>query len=196
MKYFFILLAEFMILVNPGLQDFKFRPNLPLGEYRLYFNSVQQCCPECAIQQNFQFFKTSSTKVELRGNMSSINKSFDDTLWFRGAMSVKDKIGTWQNNAYVYSSPNAYKAIKSLLGDEFRIFLNSFGLNDTKQHIIPAGTYISKGYDLSNYPSNTNLPRQIFYGTYKYNINYTEKNGDLVACHMFVLEVKRPWELD
>jgi len=31
-------------------------------------------------------------------------------------MSVKDKIGTWQNNAYVYKSPHAYKTVKNLLG--------------------------------------------------------------------------------
>jgi len=40
------------------------------------------------------------------------------------------------------------------------------------------------------------LPKQIFYGTYKYNINYTEKNGDVVACYMFVVDVKRPWEIE
>ncbi|XP_060863324.1 uncharacterized protein LOC132939912 [Metopolophium dirhodum] len=194
MKYFFILLADFMILVNSELQDVKFRPNFPLGEYRLHFNSIQRCNQKCAIQFNFYLFKTSRTKVELRGNMTSANKAFDDSLWFNGAMSVKDKIGTWQNNAYVYKSPHAYKTLKKILGGEFKFFSNSFGLNDTEQNSFPPGTYVTKGYDLSNYPSNTNLPKQIFYGTYKFNINYTEKNGDVVACFMVFIDVKRLWE--
>jgi len=56
-------------------------------------------------------------------------------------MSVKDKIGTWQNNAYVYHSPHAYKTIKSLLGREFTVFLNSFGINDTNNYIAPVSSF-------------------------------------------------------
>jgi len=53
---------------------------------------------------------------------------------------------------------------------------------------------MSKGYDISKYPSNTNFPKQIFYGTYKIKVAYLEKNGDEVGCFSFTLEIKRPWE--
>ncbi|XP_022179602.1 uncharacterized protein LOC111040154 [Myzus persicae] len=69
-----------------------------------------------------------------------------------------------------------------------------FGVNDTKQNLIPPGIYTTKGYDISNYPSNTNLPKQIFYGTYK--MNYTKKSGRVVGCFIFVIEIKRPFELE
>jgi len=52
-------------------------------------------------------------------------------------MSVKDIIGTWQNNAYVYKSPHAYKTVKNFLGGEFHVFLNSLGLNDTEKNSVP-----------------------------------------------------------
>lgn len=58
-------------------------------------------------------------------------------LQFRGSMAIKDKIGSWQNNAYVYNSPKGYSSLKKLLGAEFPLFINSFGANDTIQNSIP-----------------------------------------------------------
>ncbi|XP_022179604.1 uncharacterized protein LOC111040156 [Myzus persicae] len=198
MKYFFIILTEFMILVDSGVKDFKILPNLPLGEYRVNVIAIHHCSTtqKYNFQYNFFLFKTSRTTVQLRGNISCINRAFDDSLLLRGSMAIKDKIGGWQNNAYVYQSPMAYSGLKKLFGAEFAVFLNSFGVNDTKQNSIPPGIYTTKGYDISNYPSNTNLPKQIFYGTYKMNINYTEKSGSLVGCYIFVIEIKRPWEIE
>jgi len=60
-------------------------------------------------------------------------------------MAVKDKIGGWQNNAYVYQSPLAYTSLKKLLGAEFPKYLNSFGLNDTNS-IPPVCCFLGKSY--------------------------------------------------
>ncbi|XP_022175692.1 uncharacterized protein LOC111037428 [Myzus persicae] len=179
MKYFFIIFAEFMILVDSGGKDMKFLPNLPLGEFRVNVIATQQCHVNhnSSLQFNFFLSKTSRTTTELRGNISIFNRPFDDSLLFRGTMAIRDKIGTWQNNAYVYNSPKAYSSLKKLLGAEFPIFMNSFGANDTIQNEMPPGIYIFKGYNISNYPVNTNFPKQLFYGTYIFKVMYLEKKS-------------------
>jgi len=58
-------------------------------------------------------------------------------------MAVKDKIGGWQNNAYVYNSPHAYSSLKKLLGNEFPKFINGFGGNDTEANSIPPVSFFS-----------------------------------------------------
>eukprot|EP00102_Acyrthosiphon_pisum_P023946 XP_016661156.1 PREDICTED: uncharacterized protein LOC100570696 [Acyrthosiphon pisum] len=115
---------------------------------------------------------------------------------FSCTLAVKDKIGSWQNNAYVYNAPQAYSSLKKLFGAEFPILFKSFGLNDTKNKSVSPGIYITKGYVISNYPSNTNFPKQMFYGTYKFKIKYLEKNGDQAGCFSFTVEIKRPWETE
>ncbi|XP_003243324.1 uncharacterized protein LOC100572796 [Acyrthosiphon pisum] len=198
MKNFFIFFAEFMILVNTGAKDFKFHPNLPLGEYRVNVIATQQCNanPNSSLRFNFFLFKTSRTTTELRGNISAYNIAFDDSLLFRGNLAVKDTIGGWQNNAYVYNSPQAYTSLKKLFGPEFPFFLKSFGVNDTIHNSIPPGIYTTKGYDISKFPANTNLPKQVFYGTYKTKVIYLDKKGNEVGCFSFTVEIKRPWETE
>ncbi|XP_060843144.1 uncharacterized protein LOC132923279 [Rhopalosiphum padi] len=195
MKYILIILTEFLILVDSGVRDFKFRPNLPLGDYRIHFIAIIQCNSNSTIQHNFFLYKTSRNTTDLRGNITSL-RAFDDSLIINLKMDIKDKIGNWQSNAYTYKSPQAYTCIKNFLGGEFPKFLNKYGINASIYNIIPPGIYTTKGYDVSNYPENTNFPKQIFYGTYKFNIIYTEKNGDRCGCFTFVIEVKRPWEIE
>jgi len=52
-------------------------------------------------------------------------------------MDIKDKIGNWQSNAYVYKTPKAYTSLKNLLGAEYEKFLYSFGINETAHKRIP-----------------------------------------------------------
>ncbi|XP_050053480.1 uncharacterized protein LOC126549093 [Aphis gossypii] len=194
MKYVFIILADFLILVDSGKNDFNFRPNLPLGNYRVNVLAFVPCNSNSTIQFNFFLFKTSTNTTDIRGNITSLKKTIDDSLAIRISMDIKDKIGSWQSNAYVYKTPKAYTSLKNLLGAEYEKFLYSFGINETTHKRIPTGIYTTKGYDISNYPANTNLPRQIFYGTYRFKGVYMEKNGDQCGCVMFIVEVKRPWE--
>jgi hypothetical protein len=41
MKYILIILIEFLILVDSGVRDFKFRPNLPLVSKRSLINEYE-----------------------------------------------------------------------------------------------------------------------------------------------------------
>jgi len=40
-----------------------------------------------------------------------------------------------------------------------------------------------------------NLPKQFFYGTYKFRFQLT-RNKAIYGCAVSVVEVKRPWETD
>lgn len=61
-------------------------------------------------------------------------------------MDLKDKIGNWQSNAYVYKSSQALTNIKNLLGAEFIKFLHSFGVNETTQIIPPVSFFFKDSY--------------------------------------------------
>jgi len=56
------------------------------------------------------------------------------------------------------------------------------------------GFYKLAGVDTAIF-MNTNFPKSFFYGTYKFRVMYT-KNKEAYACFIFVLEVKRTWEVE
>lgn len=63
-------------------------------------------------------------------------------------MDVKDKIGSWQSNAYVYQTPKAYTNMKKIFGSEFFVILNSAGVNETINinQVPPVSFFFLKGY--------------------------------------------------
>lgn len=44
-------------------------------------------------------------------------------------MAVKDSIGGWKDNAFVYKTPKACTTFKNLMGNVWNEFVNSFGIN-------------------------------------------------------------------
>jgi len=43
--------------------------------------------------------------------------------------------------------------------------------------------------------SASNLPKQFFYGTYKFRFSYS-KNNETYGCFISVIDIKRLWEND
>ncbi|KAF0729637.1 Uncharacterized protein FWK35_00025561, partial [Aphis craccivora] len=166
------------------------------GNYRINVIAFLPCNSNTTVQFNFYLFKTSRNTTDLRGNITILKELYDDSTSVRVSMDLKDKIGRWQSNAYVYKSSKAFTSLKYLLGAEYEKCVYSFGVNGTSHKTIPPGTYTTKGYDVSNFPANTNLPRQIFYGTYLFRVIFEEKNGNQCGCSSFVIEIKRPWEIE
>lgn len=58
------------------------------------------------------------------------------------------------------------------------------------------GTYVSKGYDLSDLGSRLNIPKTFFYGVYKMRVYFTDQREKVYGCGIFVIAVKRPWETE
>lgn len=52
-------------------------------------------------------------------------------------MAVKDSIGGWKDNAYIYKAPKACTTLKNLLGSGWIPIMAGFGMNNT-QCPIPA----------------------------------------------------------
>jgi hypothetical protein len=55
---------------------------------------------------------------------------------------------------------------------------------------------VSKGYDLTNAVLRSNFPKTFFYGTYKTRFHFTDQLNNEFGCSIFVIEVKRPWEIE
>lgn len=80
-------------------------------------------------------------------------------------MDLKDKIGRWQSNAYVYKSSKAFTSLKYLLGAEYEKCAYSFGVNGTSHKTIPPVSFFLDSY--KKIINNINM-------LYKYNkIHYT-----------------------
>lgn len=131
-------------------------------------------------------------------------------------MVIKDSIGGWKNNAYNYQSKKAFTTFKNFFGTEWPKFYNSFHMKESKSGILPVncrlintffhyiiiqriyfqGVYVTDGYSTSDIASNGNFPKTFFYGTYQFILDYLDTSGNADGCMSYVIELKRPWELE
>jgi len=56
------------------------------------------------------------------------------------------------------------------------------------------GTFISTGVNTSLFEKG-NWPKIFFYGHYKFRFYYS-KNNEIYGCIIFVIHIKRPWEIE
>lgn len=62
-------------------------------------------------------------------------------------------------------------------------------------YIYFQGTYVLKGYDLTNLGSSTiSGLKSFFYGTYKLHIYFVDKKNKVQGCITYVIQLNRPWE--
>lgn len=47
-------------------------------------------------------------------------------------MSVKDSIGGWKDNAYLYSAPKGCTEFKKLMGSQWNAYMDNFGIKQEK----------------------------------------------------------------
>jgi len=53
-------------------------------------------------------------------------------------MAVKDSIGGWKDNAFIFKIPNACTFMQKNLGSEFPVYLEKLGVKTTDKCPIPA----------------------------------------------------------
>ncbi|XP_025203844.1 uncharacterized protein LOC112600754 [Melanaphis sacchari] len=202
MKYLYLYLCIFIFIIfkfvfvdGSELKKNKFFPNLPVDEYQVIIKAIIICnLPDDNLINNLYLSKTSSNTTELRGNIT-LKKPLDDNLKVHMNMAVKDSVGGWKNNAHLIRFQKACSQLKNILGEEWRVYLKSFGINSFDCPIVP-GFYVSKGYDLTNAINRSNFPKNFFYGTYKTSFHFTDKFNEKFSCITFVIEVKRLWETE
>ncbi|XP_050443422.1 uncharacterized protein LOC126847327 [Adelges cooleyi] len=110
-------------------------------------------------------------------------------------MAIWGKIGGWKDNAYVYSSKNGCSTLKFFMGHSWAAYMTNLNLSATQQCPVSKGEYVMKGFDV-NELQNTNLPKQFFYGSYKFRLYYTDYTGKIIGCLIVIVDVVRPWEHD
>lgn len=57
-------------------------------------------------------------------------------------MAVKDQIGGWKDNAFIYQAPKGCTFAKAMLGKEFPVLLNTFGIYNIDCNVSPVNTII------------------------------------------------------
>eukprot|EP00102_Acyrthosiphon_pisum_P027469 XP_016664679.1 PREDICTED: uncharacterized protein LOC107885542 [Acyrthosiphon pisum] len=115
----------------------------------------------------------------------------DDSFNLEFNLAIKDSVGGWKENAYLYKSPKACSTFKMFMGDAWIPLLKGSGIRNFSCP-IPAGFYEATGIDTDLF-NIANFPKTLFYGTYRFRFSYT-KNNEICGCVILVLEVKRPWE--
>ncbi|VVC45441.1 Hypothetical protein CINCED_3A021303 [Cinara cedri] len=172
-----------------------FLPNLPVGEYKAYARAFIKCKPTGGnlIDFNLYLYKVSVNSSELRGNIT-VKKPFDDSFGVNFSFAVKDSIGGWKENAYFFQIDKACTKAIYLLGSAASTFANNFSLNATCP--FPVGVHVSKGLDFTKVFSQANIPKQFFYGTYKYRIEIIDNKKKQVGCGIIIMDIKRPWETE
>eukprot|EP00102_Acyrthosiphon_pisum_P020324 XP_016657534.1 PREDICTED: uncharacterized protein LOC107882908 [Acyrthosiphon pisum] len=141
---------------------------------------------------NYHLSKTSVNTAEIKGNATFI-EPLDDSFNVEINMAVKDSVGGWRDNAHIFKTPKACSSMKMWAGKFWTILTENLGMHNMNCP-IPAGRYMSSGMKL-NSDLYANLPKQFFYGTYKFRFQLT-KNKVVQGCATSVIEVKRPWETD
>jgi len=53
-------------------------------------------------------------------------------------MAVKDSVGGWKDNAFIFKLPNACTLVQKIGGAEFQVYLEKMGINTTDKCPIPA----------------------------------------------------------
>ncbi|XP_008178894.2 uncharacterized protein LOC100572062 [Acyrthosiphon pisum] len=170
-----------------------FRPNLPLGEYRIVIDKVYPCetTKNHPIQYNWYFSKKTSKITELKGNTTFLIP-FDDTLTLDYNFASWGSTGGWVPNAYILNTKKACSTIKNLGGNAWYNYTKGFNM-PTDKCPLPVGTYITPGIDKKNL-EDMNFPKVYFYGKYKLVCRYKNLKNEVVSCIVVELNLMRPWE--
>ncbi|XP_016656584.1 uncharacterized protein LOC107882564 [Acyrthosiphon pisum] len=170
-----------------------FRPNLPLGEYRVEFDKIYQCetTKNHSIQFNWYINKKTPILTELKGN-ATLLIPFDDTLTLNGNLASWGSTGGWVPNAYILNAKKACSTVKLLGGNVWLTVLEGFNV-PTNKCPIPAGTYVTSGIDKKKF-EDFNFPKVYFYGKYKAVARYKNLNNEVVSCTVAEFSLIRPWE--
>ncbi|XP_027849169.2 uncharacterized protein LOC114128784 [Aphis gossypii] len=196
MKTFLLInLIVCVIFVNSDKGKPLSLPQLPYGIYRLKFLGILRCesiKSNDKIKYDVHVSKKSANTTEVVGTVTN-SIPFDDSLNLELNMAVKDSIGGWKENAFLYKSPKACSTLMKFLGPAWTVLVDSAGhRNGTCP--FPKGFYKLANIDTDTF-MNTNFPKSFFYGTYKFRVTYT-KNNEVYTCFIIVLEVKRTWETE
>ncbi|VVC45440.1 Hypothetical protein CINCED_3A002932 [Cinara cedri] len=164
-----------------------FLPNLPVGEYKVYARAFIKCKPTEGnlIEANLYMYKISVNSSEIRGNIT-FKKPIDDSYNMDINFAVKDSIGGWKENAYFFQIDKACTKAIYYLGSAVSTVANNFSFNATCP--IPVGVYVSKGLDFTQVFSQANIPKQFFYGTYKYRIDIIDNKKKQVGCGIIIMD--------
>ncbi|XP_050053687.1 uncharacterized protein LOC126549170 [Aphis gossypii] len=196
MKTFLLVnLIVCVIFVNSDKGKPLSLPQLPYGVYRYNFKGILRCNPTRSNNKliyEFYLSKKSANTTEIKGNITNL-VPFDDSLDLEFNLAVKDSIGGWKENAFLYKSPKACSTLKKFLGSAWITFMDSLGIKNASCP-FPKGFFKLAGIDTDTF-KNTEFPKSFFYGTYKFRVMYT-KNNEVYACFTFVIEVKRTWETE
>ncbi|XP_060842932.1 uncharacterized protein LOC132923118 [Rhopalosiphum padi] len=192
-KCLIINLVAFLIFVNSDSHKPLFLPNLPFGEYRINYLGLVRCVSvPNKIVFNLYLSKKSANTTEIKGNITNY-VPFDDSLNLELNMAVKDSIGGWKENAFIFKKSKGCSSLKILLGDAWTKIMEGGGAYNATCP-LPLGFYKVSGVDTSVF-ALAKFPKTFFYGEYKFRFSLTTIN-EVYGCFFLILELKRPWETD
>eukprot|EP00102_Acyrthosiphon_pisum_P007120 XP_003241540.2 PREDICTED: uncharacterized protein LOC100568821 [Acyrthosiphon pisum] len=188
-----IKMFGFILFFSPSQSEKLFRPNLPLGEYRLVIDKVYPCetTKNHPIQFNWYFSKKTSSITELKGN-TTLLIPFDDNLTIDFNFASWGSTGGWVPNAFILNTKKACSYTKHLGGNAWINFIEGFNI-PTDKCPIPVGLYITSGIDKKKF-EDMNFPKTYFYGKYKVVCRYKNFKNEVVGCVVVEVNLIRPWE--
>ncbi|NP_001156651.1 uncharacterized protein LOC107882766 [Acyrthosiphon pisum] len=190
-----MIIKTFGLILFFSLSESKnnFRPNLPLGEYRLVIDKVYPCGSRInhSVQFNIYSSKKTSNITEMKGNITFLTP-FNDNLAVDINFSSWGSTGGWIPNYYIFRGKKACSNLRNLTGNSWFTFVKAFNI-PTDRCPIPVDTYITSGYDLTKFEDN-NLPKVFFYGKYKVVVRYKNVENKEVGCMVSEINFIRPWE--
>ncbi|XP_026813979.1 uncharacterized protein LOC113554366 [Rhopalosiphum maidis] len=195
MKCLLINLIVFVTLVNSNISKRLSLPQLPFGMYRLNFLGVMRCDSfptNNKLKYELYLSKKSANTTEIKGIVTNLIP-LDDSIDLEFNLAVKDSIGGWKDNAFLYKTPKACSSLKKFLGPAWTPIMDSAGLYNATCP-LPAGVYKVSGIDTGIFMTS-GFPKSFFYGTYRFRLFYSKKN-EVYGCFIIIIEIKRPWETE
>uniref|UniRef100_A0A2S2PQ48 MD-2-related lipid-recognition domain-containing protein n=1 Tax=Schizaphis graminum TaxID=13262 RepID=A0A2S2PQ48_SCHGA len=130
MKCLLINLIVFVTFVNSDIGKRLSLPQLPFGIYRLNFLGVTRCDSSIPTNNKLKYelylSKKSANTTEIKGVVTN-SVPLDDSLDLEFKLAVKDSIGGWKENAFIYKTPKACSSLKKILGPAWNPVLDSAG---------------------------------------------------------------------
>ncbi|XP_016659928.1 uncharacterized protein LOC107883768 [Acyrthosiphon pisum] len=170
-----------ILYLSSSQSEYLFRPNLPMGKYRMVIDKVYPCetTKNHPIQLNWYFSKRTPSITEVKGN-STLLIPFDDTLALDYNLMSWGSTGGWVPNAYILNTKKACSNLKHLLGNAWLNIIEGFNIPSDKCP-IPVGTYITSGFDKQKL-EDMNFPKTFFFGKYKMVCRYKNLKNEVVGC--------------
>ncbi|CAH1714086.1 unnamed protein product [Aphis gossypii] len=162
MKCLLINLIFFVIFVNSDTGKPLSLPQLPYGVYRYNIKGILRCHPpgiNNKILYELYLSKKSANTAEFKGNITNL-VPFDDSFDIDFNLAVKDSIGGWKENAFLYKSHKACSTLRNFLGPAWTQLMDTAGYPNMTCP-IPKGYYKVLGID-SNIFMNSNFPKSFF----------------------------------